>query len=102
MLAWNFGQALILCRGSVSIYALASALLLVPGFTPTTANGATPVTSSADLANYLMEIEAGRAWPFTRDDFYPFLVAVLSCLPTCSVAAEYKLHLDGADYYRAL
>ncbi|HZC06804.1 MAG TPA: hypothetical protein VE338_14300 [Ktedonobacterales bacterium] len=102
MLAWNFGQALILCRGSVSVHALASALLLASGFTPTTANGATRVTSDAVLANYLIDIEAGRAWPFTRDDFYPFIVAVPSCLPMCSAAAEYALHLTGANYYPTL
>ena len=101
MLAWNFGQALILCRGSLSVYALASALLSAPGFTPTTRNGGATVTSAAALANHLMDIEAGRAWPFTRDDLYPFMVAVQKCVH-CSITADYNFHLIGANYYSTL
>jgi hypothetical protein len=92
MPAQDFGTALERCRGPVSHFDLASRMLLQPGFTLPS------VSHPTVLAQHLVDIEAGQPWPFTRSDLIPFTLAVLACLPHCSIGADAALRLSGAVY----
>jgi hypothetical protein len=93
MSAQDFGKALVACRSFVSHLVLATRLLSLPDYTLPSS------ISSAELADLLVDIEAGGPWPFALDDLNPFMLAVQKCLPQRSVSADTALRIATAVYF---
>jgi hypothetical protein len=90
--AQDFGDALRRYRGPVSRRDLATCLISQQNFHPPT------VRDADDLANHLADIEAGKTWPFTRNEFFQLCPAVKACLPRRPQLLEIRLKITEALY----
>ena len=96
MPATDFGKALAACRRPTDHIVLATRMLSRDDFTLIS------VSDPYELAQHLVNIEAGARWPFAPDDLNPFMLAAQQSLPERSVSADTALRLATAAYFYEL